>query len=118
MTTPATPFAADTDYTIRLQVEGTALRAKWWLAGQPEPSAWAVQVTDTSYASGQSGVKTGVTSKNCSQYYSYYLIHTRTGILQITLGDGSVKGIKDSISQATFLNLVDPSDGNVLGSDF
>jgi len=70
------------------------------------------------YASGQAGVKTGVTSKNCGNYYSYYLIHTRTGILQITLGDGSVKGIKDSISQATFLNLVDPSDGNVLGSDF
>jgi len=60
--TPATPFAADTDYTIRLQVEGTALRAKWWLAGQPEPSAWAVQVTDTSYASGQSGVAGVVTT--------------------------------------------------------
>jgi hypothetical protein len=55
---PATPFAAETDYTVRFQVQGTTLRAKWWLAGQPEPSAWAAQATDsdTMLASGQSGV--------------------------------------------------------------
>jgi hypothetical protein len=60
--TPATPFAANTDYAMRLQVQGTALRAKWWPAGQPEPSAWAVQVTDANYAAGQSGVAGVVTT--------------------------------------------------------
>jgi prepilin-type N-terminal cleavage/methylation domain-containing protein len=70
------------------------------------------------YSYGQTGVKTGVTSKNCSSYYSYYLIHTRSGTLQIALGDGSVKGIKDAMSKTTFMNMIDPSDGNVLGSDF
>jgi hypothetical protein len=69
--TPTPPFAADTDYTIRLQVEGTALRAKWWPAGQAEPSAWAVQVTDTYYASGQSGVAGVVAATSTTVNFSF-----------------------------------------------
>jgi len=68
---PATPFAADTDYTIRLQVQGTALRAKWWPAGQAEPAAWAVQVTDANYASGQSGVAGVVTASATTVDFSF-----------------------------------------------
>jgi len=70
------------------------------------------------YSYGQTGIKTGVTIKNCGSYYSYYLIHTRSGTLQIALGDGSVKSIRDSMSKTTFMNMIDPSDGQVLGNDF
>jgi len=69
--TPPTPFAANTDYALRLQVQGTALRAKWWLAGQPEPAAWAVQVTDATYAAGQSGVGGVVTTSPTTVDFSF-----------------------------------------------
>jgi hypothetical protein len=68
---PAAPFAADTDYTVRFQTEGTALRAKWWLAGQPEPAAWAVQVTDATFASGQSGVAGVVTASRTTVTFTF-----------------------------------------------
>jgi hypothetical protein len=61
---PATPFAANTDYAVRFQVEGTSLRAKWWVAGQAEPTAWAVQATDTALVAGQTGVAGVVTTSS------------------------------------------------------
>jgi hypothetical protein len=67
---PATPFAAGTDYAVRLQVQGTTLRAKWWVAGQPEPSAW-VEATDTSLTSGQSGVAGVVTTSSTTANFSF-----------------------------------------------
>jgi prepilin-type N-terminal cleavage/methylation domain-containing protein len=67
---------------------------------------------------GAVGVKTGVAPKDCNTYTNTYLITTHGGNLQIVLGDGSVRGISPAISQTTLQNLLDPQDGNVLGSDF
>jgi hypothetical protein len=64
-------LAADTDYTIRFQVQGTSLRAKWWPAGQPEPSAWAVQATDATFAAGQSGVAGVVVSTQTTVTFTF-----------------------------------------------
>jgi hypothetical protein len=69
--TPSPAFAANTDYTIRFQLQGTSLKAKWWRAGQPEPAAWAVQVTDATYASGQSGVAGVVAVASSTVNFSY-----------------------------------------------
>jgi hypothetical protein len=68
---PSPAFAADTDYTIRFQVQGTALRARWWRAGQPEPVAWAVEVADASFASGRSGVAGAVRSAATAVGFAY-----------------------------------------------
>jgi hypothetical protein len=68
---PAPAFAADTDYTVRFQTEGTTLRAKWWLAGQPEPAAWAVQVTDATFALGQTGVAGVVTATRTTVNFTF-----------------------------------------------
>ena len=38
---------AGTWYRVRLQAIGSALKAKVWPAGQPEPRAWHIEVTDT-----------------------------------------------------------------------
>jgi prepilin-type N-terminal cleavage/methylation domain-containing protein len=38
--------------------------------------------------------------------------------VQVGLGDGSVRFVNVSISQTTWANLVNPADGNVLGSDW
>ena len=68
---PAPALAAETDYAVRLQAQGTALRAKWWLAGQPEPAAWAVQVTDATFASGQNGVAGVVTASRTTVSFAF-----------------------------------------------
>jgi len=53
---PSPALAAGTLYVIRFQVQGTSLRAKWWILGNTEPTDWAVQVTDSTFSAGQVGV--------------------------------------------------------------
>jgi hypothetical protein len=69
--TPATPFAANTDYVVRFRVQGTSLMAKWWVAGQPEPAAWTVQGTDAQFAAGQVGVAGAVSTSSTTVTYSF-----------------------------------------------
>jgi prepilin-type N-terminal cleavage/methylation domain-containing protein len=64
------------------------------------------------YTYGTSGIKSGVNYSTCGQYYSSYLMTTRSGSLQICLADGSVRGVSPSINSTTMANLLDPSDGN------
>lgn len=45
-------FAAGTDYRFKVELEGTAIRARIWLASDSEPATWAVTATDADYASG------------------------------------------------------------------
>jgi hypothetical protein len=49
---------AGTNMRVRFQVIGSALKAKIWPASRVEPSAWNIEVTDTSLtAAGSTGVK-------------------------------------------------------------
>ncbi|WP_143392856.1 H-X9-DG-CTERM domain-containing protein [Fimbriiglobus ruber] len=41
-----------------------------------------------------------------------------TGVMNVALGDGSVRTVSASISQTTWSYACDPQDGNVLGSDW
>ena len=47
-----------TAYKVRFQAQGIALRVKVWLASGSEPSAWQIDVTDTTYATGFVGFQT------------------------------------------------------------
>ena len=47
-----------TAYKVRFQAQGIALRVKVWLASAAEPSAWQIDVTDTTYATGFVGLQT------------------------------------------------------------
>jgi hypothetical protein len=59
--------------------------------------------------------QTGVTQQNCN----YALAHAFTaGGIQVGMGDGSVRGVSPSVSAATWTQVVDPADGQVLGSDW
>lgn len=52
-------------YTVRLQLEGTDLRAKAWPRGTQEPGRWHATTTDTSLtAAGSAGVRTVLSSAN------------------------------------------------------
>jgi PKD repeat protein len=61
---PGFTLAANTVYTVRVQVDGTgttALRSKIWPAGTAEPSAWQLSTTDTTAALQSAGF-TGFTT--------------------------------------------------------
>jgi hypothetical protein len=53
------PFAASagTSYTLRFRVEGTALFAKVWTTGTPEPPSWLMMTHDSSLQSGFGGLR-------------------------------------------------------------
>jgi hypothetical protein len=53
------PVAANTDYTLRFQLQGTSLRARAWQTGTPEPPDWQVTATDAHVAAGRAGVLAG-----------------------------------------------------------
>ncbi|UJV43804.1 hypothetical protein CVT30_31790 [Streptomyces sp. AMCC400023] len=46
------PFTAGATYKVRLQAQGTTVRAKAWASGGVEPEDWEVSAVDTSLASG------------------------------------------------------------------
>lgn len=57
--------AADRLFWVRLQIAGSTLRAKIWLDGTMEPSAWSVTTTDTSLtAAGAIGTRSILSSVN------------------------------------------------------
>ncbi|WP_171114337.1 MULTISPECIES: NlpC/P60 family protein [unclassified Streptomyces] len=56
-TTLATNVPAGTDWTIRVRREGTRIRVKAWRSAATEPSAWAVDVTDTTFGKGRVGLR-------------------------------------------------------------
>lgn len=44
------PYAANSMFSVRLQVEGNSLRTRAWPAGTAEPDEWAVVAVDNSFA--------------------------------------------------------------------
>ncbi|QIQ05574.1 NlpC/P60 family protein [Streptomyces liangshanensis] len=55
--TLATGVSAGTDWTIRVRREGARIQAKAWRAGAAEPSAWAVDVSDSTFTKGRVGLR-------------------------------------------------------------
>lgn len=47
-------LAANTWYTLKFSVVGTALKAKIWVKGTAEPSSWNIDITDSTYTVGKS----------------------------------------------------------------
>ncbi|MEU9147162.1 NlpC/P60 family protein [Streptomyces sp. NPDC048349] len=56
-TTLATGVAAGTNWTIRVRREGTRIQVKAWRSDSAEPAAWAVDVTDSTFAKGRVGLR-------------------------------------------------------------
>jgi hypothetical protein len=44
--TPGFSYVAGAQYRMRLSIQGTSLRARTWLASNPEPTTWQVSTTD------------------------------------------------------------------------
>lgn len=64
-------FTADTWHNVVLQRRGSALRAKVWPYGSPEPADWQLETTDTNLGSGRVGVgQSGATTVNEWAWFS------------------------------------------------
>jgi hypothetical protein len=57
LATMAFAAQANTHYSIRFQVIGTALSAKVWASSGSEPTNWMLTATDSSLTSGQCGIR-------------------------------------------------------------
>ncbi|MEH0423611.1 hypothetical protein [Streptomyces sp. B21-083] len=55
--TLATGVSAGTRWTIRVRREGAVIRAKAWASASAEPSAWAVEVSDSTFGKGRVGLR-------------------------------------------------------------
>jgi prepilin-type N-terminal cleavage/methylation domain-containing protein len=57
----------------------------------------------------------GVSAQACNWYVTQ---SGHTGTMSVGMGDGSVRGVANTISLQTWLNACTPNDGNSLGSDW
>jgi prepilin-type N-terminal cleavage/methylation domain-containing protein len=57
----------------------------------------------------------GSTNSTCDPYRVHAL---STGVINVGLADGSVRGVSSGVSAQTWVWACDPQDGNVLGSDW
>src|SRR3546814_12408718 len=53
---------AGTCVRVRFQAQGTAFKARAWLASNPQPSVWHVEGTDTSFAASEQFGTRSITS--------------------------------------------------------
>jgi len=78
----ADTYSALEDFRIKIQAEGTTLRAKAWQAADVEPSAWTVETTDDTYAAGEiqaySRRETGNTNANATTRLDDLTVDTGT----------------------------------------
>jgi prepilin-type N-terminal cleavage/methylation domain-containing protein len=56
-----------------------------------------------------------VTNNNCDNYRAHAMA---SGVIMVGMGDGSVRGVSSSITQATWSQAVIPNDGAILGNDW
>jgi len=57
----------------------------------------------------------GPSAQSCNWYVTQ---GGHTGVMQAAMGDGSVRGVTASVSNATWVSACSPNDGGVLGSDW
>jgi hypothetical protein len=74
-------------FSMRVQMVGTAIKARWWTTGQIEPTnVWNVTATDSSLASGKYGFSAYIEASGnpvCQNYYvqSVYTQSGKVGLL-------------------------------------
>ncbi|MEU5094951.1 hypothetical protein [Streptomyces sp. NPDC020996] len=112
ITSVAVPYthAAGTFYRLRFQVIGSALRAKLWTAGGPEPVEWQATATDTALtAAGSVGVRSILSSANTNtlpvtvSYDNFAVLNPQT--FTVTR---SINGVTKSHPAGQSLSLANP----------
>jgi prepilin-type N-terminal cleavage/methylation domain-containing protein len=97
----------------------TPYSSLWANSGDP----WRPQMCNPNQTSGTTGYvscpifQNNPTVANAGNYNNGgHSIHT--GVMNVCLGDGSIRSVSSSITPTTWAQACDPRDGNVLGSDW
>jgi prepilin-type N-terminal cleavage/methylation domain-containing protein len=76
---------------------------------------WQMNAGGADYSNSSVAFQAGPSAQQCNWYVTQ---GGHTGQMLVGLGDGSVRGVSQSMSVTTWRNACLPSDGNVLGSDW
>ncbi|MDX2521383.1 alkaline phosphatase D family protein [Streptomyces stelliscabiei] len=88
------PFTAGATYRVRLQIEGTTVRAKAWPLGGVEPVDWEVSATDTSLTSGTLGCGSFVPTANTNALpvsFSFDDLEVFPQVMTVTRGINTIE---------------------------
>lgn len=104
------PFTAGSTYRVRLQVEGSTVRAKAWPAGGVEPVDWEVSATDTSItAAGAVGLRSLVPTANTNTLPVAFSFDDLEVFPQVMTVQRSINTITKSHAAGTPLSLAQPA---------
>ncbi|MDX2692965.1 alkaline phosphatase D family protein [Streptomyces ipomoeae] len=104
------PHTAGQTYRVRLQAEGSTVRAKAWPAGGVEPVDWEVSATDTSITTaGAVGLRTLVPTANTNTLPIVFTFDDLEVFPQVMTVQRSVNGISKAQSAGTAISLAQPA---------
>lgn len=102
----------NTEYWIKFQAIGTALKAKIWDASAIEPYDWHLEVTDTSHASGYVGI--GAYDLNQDFYLDYFGVDTT----EVSLSSAFLDDLCFSATTMPTTNSAFANGGRAMGGYF
>ncbi|MDX2948858.1 alkaline phosphatase D family protein [Streptomyces caniscabiei] len=103
------PFTAGSTYHVRLQAEGSTVRAKAWPVGGVEPVDWEVSATDTSLTTGAVGYGSFVPSGNTSALPVVFSFDDLEVFPQVMTVTRSVNGISKAQAAGAPISLAQPA---------
>ncbi|WP_330172715.1 C40 family peptidase [Streptomyces sp. NBC_01498] len=102
--TLATGVPAGTDWTVRVRREGSRIRAKAWRSASAEPSAWAVDIADSTFTKGRVGLR-ALANSGCANLP----IRLTVGRFQV---DAATWDVPPSVTHADWVRVLpQPFDG-------
>ncbi|NUS86376.1 MAG: hypothetical protein HOY75_27545 [Streptomyces sp.] len=103
------PYTAGATYKVRLQAQGTTIRAKAWPLGGIEPEDWEVSVTDTSLASGVVGCGSFITSGNTNALPVVFSFDEFEVFPQVMTVRRAINGVEKPHPAGTPISLAQPA---------
>ncbi|MDX3047551.1 alkaline phosphatase D family protein [Streptomyces scabiei] len=103
------PFTAGSTYHVRLQAEGSTVRAKAWPVGGVEPVDWEVSATDTSLTTGAVGCGSFVPTANTNALPVVFSFDDLEVFPQVMTVTRSVNGISKAQAAGAPISLAQPA---------
>jgi hypothetical protein len=103
------PFTAGATYRVRLQIEGSTVRAKAWPSGGVEPVDWEVSATDTSLTTGTVGCGSFIPTANTNALPVVFSFDDLEVFPQVMTVTRSVNGISKAQSAGAPISLAQPA---------
>ncbi len=83
--------------------------------GSSQAGIWQMNADGAQFSYGNTPFQAGPSAQQCNWWVTQ---GGHTGSMQVGLGDGSIRSVSPSLSLTTWTRACNPSDGNVLGSEW